>query len=228
MLTCFWNLQTIVEINEGDTKLQPVGAKGKQTSLKLLTGKLNTSAVKRVRVIGREEATLSERCCDEHILLLLQGKRTLLTSRFIGMLWFPGEPISDAADARSAAPCRAEAEGDMSAFERLNESQRKVSIAMIGDEEPLVIVHGLQFSLFSSPLPPHSLSDRLTRSSWNRKNNNYRLCAAVLGKLWTAHMGHCAVQRGCQEHRSEPLREQEQGGQAQRQLQAHRLQGVPL
>ena len=222
-----------MEINEGDTKLRPVGAKGKQTSLKLLTGKLNTHAVKRVRVIGREEATLSERCCDEHILLLLQGKRALLTSQFVRMLWFPSEPIPDVADADFAdadfgASSKVEVEGDMSAFERLNESQRKVSLAMIGDEEPLVIVHGLQFSLFSSPLPPHSLSDRLTRSSWNRKNDNYRLCAAVLGKLWTAHMGHCAVQRGCQEHRSEPLREQEQGGQAQRQLQAHRLQGVPL
>ncbi|KAI1784394.1 P-loop containing nucleoside triphosphate hydrolase protein [Ganoderma leucocontextum] len=136
--------QTVVEINEGDIRLQAVGAKGKQTSLKVLAGKLNTNTVKRVRVIGREEATVAERSCDEHILLLLQGKRSLLTSPFVGMLWFPSEPISGTASEGSVTSTSqgTEREGDMSAFEKLNESQRKVALAMIGDDEPLVIAHG--------------------------------------------------------------------------------------
>ena len=133
-----------MEINEGDTKLQAVGAKGKQTSLKVVAGKLNAKTVNRVRVIGREEATVSERCCDEHILLLLQGKRSLLTSPFVRMLWFPCDPMPDTAYAESTTSSGTKVEGDMSAFERLNESQRKVSRAMIGDDQPLVIVHGPQ------------------------------------------------------------------------------------
>ncbi|KAM5545183.1 hypothetical protein V8D89_001294 [Ganoderma adspersum] len=134
--------QTVVEINEGDTKLQAVGAKGKLTSLKLLTGKLNAKTVKRVRVIGREEATVSERCCDEHVLLLLQGKRSLLTSPFVRTLWFPGDPVPDTADTESTASSGTKVEGDMSAFGMLNVPQRKVSLAMIGDDQPLVIAHG--------------------------------------------------------------------------------------
>ncbi len=128
--------------------MQAVGAKGKQTSLKVINGKLNTKTVKKVRVIGREEATVAERCCDEHILLLLQGKRSLLTSPFVRMLWFHGEPIPDTVDTESAASSATKVEGDMSAFEMLNESQRKVSLAMIGDGQPLVIAHGAY-----SPLP---------------------------------------------------------------------------
>ncbi|PIL32979.1 hypothetical protein GSI_05097 [Ganoderma sinense ZZ0214-1] len=134
--------QTVVEINEGDTKLQAVGAKGKETSLKLVAGKFNAGSVRRVRVIGREEATISERCCDEHVLLLLQGKRSLLKSPFVRMLWFPDDPITGTEDAESATSSKTKVEGDMSAFERLNDSQRKVALAMVGDDQPLVVVHG--------------------------------------------------------------------------------------
>nr|VWO99306.1 GPI-anchored CFEM domain protein B [Ganoderma boninense] len=133
--------QTVVEINEGGTKLQAVGAKGKETSLKLLTGRFNAGSVKRVRVIGREEATISERCCDEHILLLLQGKRSLLKSPFVRMLWFPDDPIPDSAG-ESTTSSKTRVEGDMSAFEKLNESQQQVALAMIGDDQPLVVAHG--------------------------------------------------------------------------------------
>ena len=106
---------------------------GKTTTIQLQTGKLS-GTVERVRIVGREEPTGSERARDEFILLVLRGERTL-DEPFIHFLWFP--PPED-------LPRPIPARGIMKypSIERLNESQREVVGAMLSDQMPLVIAHG--------------------------------------------------------------------------------------
>ena len=111
--------------------------KGRETGLKVVEGKLGAT-VDKVRVVGREELTQAEICRDEHLLLVLQGASPLVKSPYVHMLWFPHD--SDPPEGPTGG--KACTEGDMRAFEELNISQRRVAMAMIADNEPLVIAHG--------------------------------------------------------------------------------------
>ena len=111
--------------------------KGRETGLKVVEGKLGAT-VDKVRVVGREELTQAEICRDEHLLLVLQGVSSLVKSPYVHMLWFPDD--SDPPEGSTGR--KACMEGDMRAFEELNVSQRRVAMAMIADNEPLVIAHG--------------------------------------------------------------------------------------
>jgi regulator of nonsense transcripts 1 len=110
-------------------------AKGKTTTVQLHRGNLS-GTVERVRIIGREELTGSERARDEFILLVLRGERSLDVP-FICFLWFPSlknlpNPKAITIDDMARYPSAA----------RLNGSQREVIQAMLSDQNPLVIAHG--------------------------------------------------------------------------------------
>lgn len=105
---------------------------GKATTIQLHKGNLS-GTVERVRVIGREDLTVSERARDEFILLVLRGERSLDVP-FICFLWFPSLrnlPTKFAVDDTVYHPSTAQ----------LNDSQRRVVRAMLSDQNPLVIVH---------------------------------------------------------------------------------------
>lgn len=128
-------------------------AVGKTTSIQLHGGNLS-GTVERVRIIGREELTGSERARDEFILLALQGERSL-DIPFICFLWFPSPgnlPKAVAVDGMVNYPSTA----------RLNDSQRGVIRAMLSDQNPLVIAHGemdwhetrIKYQQYAYPGPP--------------------------------------------------------------------------
>lgn len=108
-------------------------ARGKETTVKLHQGNLS-GIVERVRVVGREELTNSERARDEFVLHVLQGRWSVIDSPFIRLLWFPS-PVNP----RKTGVCLASTH---LSSKRLNESQRSVIGAMVADDLPLVIAHG--------------------------------------------------------------------------------------
>lgn len=108
-------------------------AMGKTTTVQLHKGKLS-GTVERVRIVGRDVLTVSERARDEFVLLVLRGERTL-DAPFLCFLWFPSlgnlpktASINGIVNYPSAA--------------NLNDSQRGVVAAMLSDLTPLVIAHG--------------------------------------------------------------------------------------
>ena len=111
---------------------------GKRTNLSIITGKV-VGKVKSVRVIGREEATPAECRRDEHLLFLLQGVANIGQSSFVHQLWFPGKRKCISKKTRNAAMIKTAHEPS---FQKLNDSQRRVASAMVGDVEPLVVAHG--------------------------------------------------------------------------------------
>jgi len=108
-------------------------SRGKDTTVKLHQSNL-LGNVERVRVVGREELTTSERARDEFVLHVLQGRWSMINSRFIRLLWFPS-PVNP----RKTGVCLASTH---LSSKHLNESQRTVIGAMIADDLPLVIAHG--------------------------------------------------------------------------------------
>jgi len=108
-------------------------AEGKKTTIQLQRGNLS-GTVERIRIMGREELTGSERARDEFVLLVLRGERTLDESLFIRLLWFT---------------CRTNLQRTNEVVrsthlltKTLNESQRSVVGAMLAEQLPLVITHG--------------------------------------------------------------------------------------
>ena len=69
--------QTVVEINGGKIKAQPLGHKGKSTTLAVFQGRFKPGKVRNVRVVGREEATCAEEVRDAFLLRVLQGLKVL-------------------------------------------------------------------------------------------------------------------------------------------------------
>ena len=90
-------------------------------------------------MIGREKATPAECCRDEHLLFLLHGAANVDQSSFVRHLWFPGKRKCVSKKDRNAAMIKTAHEPS---FQKLNDSQRRVASAMVGDVEPLVIAYG--------------------------------------------------------------------------------------
>jgi hypothetical protein len=137
-------------------------AEGKATTIQLQRGTLS-GTIKRVRIMGREEFTASERARDEFILLVLRGERTLDDSLFIRLLWFPPLPNLPKTSNESAISTRYISKG-------LNDSQHGVIGAMLDVQIPLVIAHG-QFDLHH--IGRHSNTHSEYRSTWNWKDLDY-------------------------------------------------------
>ncbi|KAI0737252.1 P-loop containing nucleoside triphosphate hydrolase protein [Daedaleopsis nitida] len=130
------SFQTIIEINGGEVKARAQSTKGKSTGLVVLHGKLPVAGATKVRVVGREEATNSERARDDFLLRVLQGEAVLHHSPFVRLLWIQTvapKKCKKKESARVATP---------PSFELLNPSQKRVALAMISNDEPLVIAHG--------------------------------------------------------------------------------------
>lgn len=113
-----------------------VHVEGRHTNLQLLDGQFRGD-VQRVRVLGKEEASLAEVSRDMFLLHALREQITLQDRPFIERLWFP----SPTPPARP--PVDVEAVMRLKEFETLNASQCKVAASMISSSEPLVITQGV-------------------------------------------------------------------------------------
>ncbi len=114
------------------------GMNGKKTSIKPFGSLAGGSKITRIKVIGKEERTLSEKARDMFLLLVLQGLRDLSDPNFplIKYLFFPDQ-TTPAIIQKQASPVRMAFPG-----ERLNDSQAAVVAAMVYSPSPFVIVHG--------------------------------------------------------------------------------------
>lgn len=123
----------------GDVVGRAIHAHGRSTNIQVLEGNFR-GGVKRVCVVGREEATHPEVARDLFLLQLLRGEISIRNRPFIDMLWFSsrGPPI---------VPIKTERAEDHPSFAMLNISQCAVAAAMITPTEPLVIAHGENYVL---------------------------------------------------------------------------------
>ncbi|KAI1784393.1 P-loop containing nucleoside triphosphate hydrolase protein [Ganoderma leucocontextum] len=135
--------QTVVYIDGGKVKALATGAKGKETTLKLLKGKL-PDKVKKVCVVGREEPTSAEGARDGFVLSVLQGVQSMDDSRFVRMLWFPQSKPKAGHLKKTKANAGVEQDLQITtpSFQNLNASQQAVVRAMAGKLESLVKVRG--------------------------------------------------------------------------------------
>ena len=119
-------------------------ARGKSTGLAVFKGKFK-GEVNKVRVIGREESTNAESARELFVLRLLQGGVALDAAPYVRKLWFPG--VDDlkgmAKRSKSAAHALNAAAQQIESFKKLNPSQRRVAVAMIAEDEPIVVAHGM-------------------------------------------------------------------------------------
>ncbi|KAI0365889.1 hypothetical protein BV20DRAFT_1027212 [Pilatotrama ljubarskyi] len=124
--------QTYIQVNGNEVHANAVRARGRESTLRVFSGKL-TNKVTKVRVVGREEATSAESARDLFVVRLLQGNGVLDQSRFVRLVWFPKSEVTRRGN---RGPANDEE------FTSLNPSQRRVAAAMIADGDPLVIAHG--------------------------------------------------------------------------------------
>jgi hypothetical protein len=111
-------------------------AKGKTTTIIVGNGKLPSGNLRTVKVVGTPDPTNSEIARDELISLVLTGKKKLLDSPFVQMLWFP-----DTAGQTASTVKGSKLENVVPQME-LNNSQCTAMRAMVG-KSPIVIVHGM-------------------------------------------------------------------------------------
>ena len=136
--------QTVVYIDGGKVKARTTGAKGKETTLKLIgKGKL-PDKVKKVCVVGREDPTNAELARDGFVRCVLQGEGAMNESQFVKMLWF--SPAGKGKGGYRKKKTKMAVEDDVQIttplFKKLNPSQQAVVRAMIGKAQPLVVAHG--------------------------------------------------------------------------------------
>lgn len=120
------------------------GTSGKRTNVKPYGG-FGGGKITKIKVIGKEERTLSERARDTYLLLILQGQRDLSDPNFplIKHIWFP--------DLTTQALVKKQKQGSsrLGVFpgELLNGSQAAVVDAMVNSESSFVVVHGKRCAL---------------------------------------------------------------------------------
>ncbi|KAI0800447.1 P-loop containing nucleoside triphosphate hydrolase protein [Fomes fomentarius] len=147
------SFQTTVEIEgqngQGKVKAgaQAVSAKGRTTGLVLLQGQKLPAEITKIQVVGREELTCAEVARDDFIGRILQGRMSLHASPFVNMLWFSGggkgtDKTKEAQSGLKRANVASRSGVGAPTFEELNPSQKRVALAMVSEEEPLVIAHG--------------------------------------------------------------------------------------
>lgn len=135
-----------MKINGDEARARPVGARGKDSSLKIVAGAFK-GKIHTLRVVGREEPTVAERERDAYILRLLQGVDDLSRSPFIRHLWFPEGKFPSKTKLRPTAHPE---------FSSLNTSQRTVAAAMIDDSQLILPIQGMFSSRSHVPvlIPP--------------------------------------------------------------------------
>ena len=133
----FSQTKVIIDTEHGQIVGTANAAEGKRTTIRSYHGTFSGTA-QRIRVVGKEELTISERAREEFILLLLQGHRSLRHSLFTRLLWFPEEK-----EYLILGQPKKNSEGWTRP--RLNESQDEAVDAIVDEDVPLVIVHGILF-----------------------------------------------------------------------------------
>lgn len=146
---------------------RPGKAQGRATTIKF-DGARVSGTIESVRVVGRQELTNAERACNEFLLLALQGRCNPLDSQFVRTLWFPTlDDIHSAGISENHL---------LVGFPDLNQSQRKVTAAMVSRSIPMVIVHGDQMFFLSAVLCLIICS----RSSWHWEDDDDSSSCSVL------------------------------------------------
>ncbi|TCD66239.1 hypothetical protein EIP91_001642 [Steccherinum ochraceum] len=128
--------EVVLDTKHGELVGRAVRVEGRQTSVHLLGGRFR-GGVERVRVLGREEVSMSESVRDMFLLHVLREEIRLRDRPFIDMLWFAGSSGAGQTDEEEEEKVLG-----MKEFEGLNVSQCRVAAAMISKKEPLVIVQG--------------------------------------------------------------------------------------
>ena len=132
---CFFSQTSVaLETDSGVIHGRPTSTKGKTTTISTPQS-LDPKRVKKVTVIGREEATSAQRARNEFVFLVLLGELELHDSPFIQLLWFP-RPDNVLKRRERIQGCQ------LAGFTDMNDSQRGVISRMVADDAPLVIVHG--------------------------------------------------------------------------------------
>ena len=130
-------------IDGGKVKALATGVKGKETTLKLLKGKLPAAdKVKKVCVVGREEPTNAELARDAFVLRVLQGGEEMDESPFVRMMCFPPHITKKGKKGKCNGAGEEGVQVKSPLFQTLNRSQQAAVRAMVGSRESLVIAHG--------------------------------------------------------------------------------------
>jgi regulator of nonsense transcripts 1 len=136
-----------------------IHAEGKETTIRAQSA-TTSGTFQRVRVVGREDLTNSERARNEFVLLVLRGERTLAESPFVRYIWFPSE------DELQRSPVESTSHN---ISEEMNDSQRKVIAAMVSEQTDLIITHG-RLAVLCSRLTLRCLP---SRSAWDGQDDDY-------------------------------------------------------
>lgn len=136
---------------------QAISAKGKTTGLVLLRGQKLPAKITKIQVVGREEFTCAELARDDFIQRILQGRMSLHASPFVNIMWFSGggkgtDKTKKAQSGLKRVNVASRSGVGVPTFEELNPSQRRVALAMVSEEEPLVIAHGMLRVFFGGVL----------------------------------------------------------------------------
>jgi superfamily I DNA and/or RNA helicase len=118
-----------------EIRAKAIGTRGKQTKITVdkqfsLTGR----TIKSIRVVGREDSTLSDSERNIFILRVLQGEYRMEDSTFINKIWFSHNKIQPRVSKDVISSFE---------FSELNASQRHVAHAMIDvHANPILLCHG--------------------------------------------------------------------------------------
>ncbi|KAF9529885.1 P-loop containing nucleoside triphosphate hydrolase protein, partial [Crepidotus variabilis] len=130
--------QVLEDANGAQFTSKATKARGKHTTLTFHNGR-PSHKVSHIKVLGREEATNSERASDELIFRVLAGLDKLSQSTLIKKIWFSQRPSFWSA-VRLPIPKSSVLE-DVISTVILNGSQKAAARAMVGDSH-IVVVHG--------------------------------------------------------------------------------------
>jgi len=122
--------------NGGQISTRAIGSSGRQTTVNLEQNALNGRSIKSIKVVGREDSSLSDTERNTLALRVLQGVHRLEDSSFIEAIWFPRNAI--------ASPPKPSADVTIPYhFSSLNPSQRSAAISMLDcDANPILLCHG--------------------------------------------------------------------------------------
>jgi hypothetical protein len=121
-----------------------------------MTKKPLKGKVARIRVIGREERTSSEKAQYHFLLLSLTVTSASSTPLFVNRIWFPKKTQWSEHDKTNYLSC----EHASKILERLNGSQRGIVGAMLSpaSQDALVIAHGIVIHFFNNSAHTPTLS----------------------------------------------------------------------
>jgi len=111
-----------------------IGVYGKQTTVNVNPQALKGKSIQSIKVVGREDSSLSDIDRNVFTLKVLQGVYRMEDSPFIETIWFRKSVVTSKEPQVTAIPAH---------FLELNPSQRAASLAMLDfDANPVLLCHG--------------------------------------------------------------------------------------